>query len=93
METISTSSPIRAFHALYFLARRTAAVPSADNWVGRLSRVLVGHRTPEVQSLHQFVNDNPNAIQEELRDAFLQGTINIISSLQTVRPIVVKANR
>ncbi len=70
-----------------FLGAPHGGSPSADNWFGRLSRVLVGRRTPEVQSLHQLMSDNPYAIREELREAFLQGRINSISSLQTVQPI------
>ena len=70
-----------------FLGAPHGGSPSADNWFGRLSRVLVGRRTPEVQSLHQLMHDNLYAIREELREAFLQGRINSISSLQTVQPI------
>ena len=87
LESIFRFQPYPGISRAIFLGAPHGGSPSADNWLGRLFRVLVGRRTPEVQSLLQLVNDNPYAIREELREAFLQGKINSISSLQTVQAI------
>ncbi len=87
IESIFHFQPYPGISRAIFLGAPHGGSPSADNWFGRLSRVLVGHRTPELQSLLQLVNDNPYAIREELREDYLQGRINIISSLQTAQPI------
>ena len=87
MESIFRFQPYPGISRAIFLGAPHGGSPSADKWFGRLFRVLIGRRTPEVQSLLQLVNDNPYAIREELREAFLQGRINSISSLQTVQPI------
>jgi len=70
-----------------FLAAPHRGSPGADNWIGRLFRVLVGRRAPEMQSLRQLANENPDAIREELRESFLQARINSITTLQPSQPV------
>ena len=73
IESIFHFQPYPGISRAIFLGAPHGGSPSADNWFGRLSRVLVGHRTPELQSLLQLVNDNPHAIREELREDLSAG--------------------
>jgi pimeloyl-ACP methyl ester carboxylesterase len=70
-----------------FLAAPHRGSPTADNWFGRLFRVLVGHHTPEVESLRQLAINNPEAIRKEVRESYLHARLNSISTLQTLQPV------
>ena len=50
-------------------------------------RALVGRRAPEIQSLRRLARDHPEAVQEELRNAYQQGDLNSISTLQAAQPV------
>ncbi len=70
-----------------FMAAPHRGSPSAANWFGRLVRVVVGRRTPEIQSLRQVARSDPDAIRPELRRSYLRGWVNSISTLQSTQPV------
>ncbi|WP_454830804.1 esterase/lipase family protein [Pseudoxanthomonas wuyuanensis] len=70
-----------------FLAAPHRGSPTADGWLGRLFRSLVGRRAPEMQSLRRIARANPQAVREELREAYQQARLNSISTLQTTQPV------
>jgi len=70
-----------------FLAAPHRGSPRADEWLGRLFRKLVGRRVPELQALRRLTLENPDAVREELREAYLQASVNSITSLQTLQPV------
>jgi pimeloyl-ACP methyl ester carboxylesterase len=70
-----------------FLATPHRGSPSARRWFGRLARVLVGRRTPELQSLRHLARADPSAVRPELRQAYSRSAINSISTLQVSQPV------
>lgn len=70
-----------------FLAAPHRDSPAAARWFGRLARVLVGRRSSEVQSLRRVAQANPGAVKAELRDPYLHGWVNSISTLQSAKPV------
>lgn len=80
---------IFSFHAYpgiaraVFLAAPHRGSPSAATVLGRLTRALVGRRTPEVHALRRIAMANPDAIRPEMRRAFEQGWINSIATLES----------
>ncbi|HEY5851892.1 MAG TPA: alpha/beta hydrolase [Lysobacter sp.] len=70
-----------------FIASPHGGSPSATRWFGRLARVLVGRRTPELESLKRIAEENPEAVQPELRLFYQQARLNSISTLQTQQPV------
>lgn len=70
-----------------FLAAPHRGSPAATSWYGRLARVLVGRRSPEIQSLRRVAQANPESVRAELRDPYLHGWVNSISTLQSAQPV------
>ncbi|MGO4220348.1 esterase/lipase family protein [Lysobacter sp. TAF61] len=70
-----------------FISAPHAGSPSATRWFGRLARVLIGKRTPELQSLKRIADENPKAVQPELLMYFQQARLNSITTLQTKQPV------
>ena len=70
-----------------FIAAPHRGSPTADRWVGRLFRTLVGRRVPEMQSLGRIASENPEAVREELRATYQQADLNSIATLQTSQPV------
>jgi len=70
-----------------FLAAPHRGSPAAASWYGRLARVLVGRRSPEIQSLRRVAQANPESVKAELRDPYLHGWVNSISTLQSAQPV------
>lgn len=70
-----------------FIASPHRGSPNAIRWFGRLARALVGKRNTEVTALLKIVRRNPDAIQPGLREAYLKGRINSISTLQPTQPV------
>lgn len=70
-----------------FLAAPHRGSPAATRWFGRVARVLVGRRAPEIQSLRRVAQANPEAVQPELLDRYLRGWVNSISTLQSAQPV------
>lgn len=73
--------------AAVFLAAPHRGAPAADGWRGRLSRVVVGRRAPEIQALKRVAALQPEAVVSELRDTYLGARVNSISTLQTFQPV------
>jgi len=70
-----------------FLAAPHRGSPAAMRWYGRLARVLVGRRSPEIQSLRRVAQANPESVRAELLDPYLHGWVNSISTLQSAQPV------
>ena len=70
-----------------FLATPHRGSPSARRWFGRVARLLVGRRTPELQSLLRLARADPLAVRPELRRAYSRAAINSISTLQIPQPV------
>ncbi len=70
-----------------FISSPHGGSPSATRWYGRLARVLIGRRTPELQSLKHIADSNPQAVQPELRMFYQQARLNSITTLQTQQPV------
>jgi len=70
-----------------FLAAPHRGSPAAMRWYGRLARVLVGRRSPEIQSLRRVAQANPQSVKAELLDPYVHGWVNSISTLQSEQPV------
>ncbi|HEY0502156.1 MAG TPA: alpha/beta hydrolase [Lysobacter sp.] len=70
-----------------FIAAPHHGSPSATRWFGRLARVLVGRRTPELQALKRMADADPDAVRPELLDFYQQARLNSISTLQVAQPV------
>lgn len=76
-----------------FIASPHRGSPSATRWFGRLARALIGKRNDEVETLLQVARRNEAAIQPELKEAYLKGRINSISTLQASQPVSAAGQR
>jgi hypothetical protein len=48
---------------------------------------LVGHRTPELQPLRRVALAHPEAIQDDVREAYQQARLNSIFTLRVAQPV------
>ncbi len=80
-------TPYPGISRAIFISSPHGGSPSATRWYGRLARVLIGRRTPELQSLKHIADDNPEAVQPELRLFYQQARLNSITTLQTQQPV------
>lgn len=76
-----------------FIAAPHRGTPTARRWFGRLARVLVGRRSPEIDSLRRIAEANPEAVRPELRGLYLRGWVNSISTLQEAQPVRAASER
>jgi len=70
-----------------FLAAPHHGSPSAATMLGRLTGDVVGSRTGEVQALRRIALRNPHAVRPEVLQAFQQGWLNSITTLQSQQPV------
>lgn len=70
-----------------FIASPHRGSPSATRWWGRLARVLVGRRAPELQALKRVADADPDAVRPEVRRFFRQSELNSIATLQVEQPV------
>lgn len=87
VQAIFRFRPYPGVTRVIFLAAPHRGAPAAASWWGRLSRVLVGRRTPEMRVLQRVAAAQPGAVREELRETYLQAKLNSISTLQTFQPV------
>jgi pimeloyl-ACP methyl ester carboxylesterase len=87
IENVFVFKPYPGVSRAIFLAAPHRGSPGADAWFGRLLRALVGRRTPEIQALRRLTRDHPEAVREELRDAYQRADLNSISTLQAAQPV------
>lgn len=87
IESVFRFQPYPGVSRAIFMAAPHRGSPSADLWLGRLFRALVGGRSSEIQSLSRFARDHPDMVHEALRDTYQQARVNSITSLQTSQPI------
>jgi pimeloyl-ACP methyl ester carboxylesterase len=80
-------TPYPGISRAIFISSPHGGSPSATRWYGRLARVLIGRRTPELQSLRRIAEVNPEAVQPELRLFYQQARLNSITTLQTQQPV------
>lgn len=70
-----------------FIASPHRGSPSATRWFGKLARAVIGRRNDEVATLLKVARRNENEIQPALKEAYLKGRINSISTLQESQPV------
>ncbi len=87
MHSVFRFEPYPGVSRAIFLAAPHRGSPRADEWLGRVFRKLVGRRVPELQALRRLTLENPDAVREELREAYLQANVNSITSLQSLQPV------
>jgi pimeloyl-ACP methyl ester carboxylesterase len=80
-------APYAGVSRAIFLAAPHQGSPSAATVLGRLTGDLVGWRTREVQALRRIALRNPQAVRPELLQAFEQGWLNSITTLQSAQPV------
>ena len=87
MHSVFRFEPYPGVSRAIFLAAPHRGSPRADEWLGRVFRMLVGGSVSELQALRRLTLLNPDAVREELREAYLQASSNSITSLQTLQPV------
>lgn len=70
-----------------FIAAPHRGSPTTTRWFGRLARVIVGRRIPEIQALRRVARQNPKAVRPELRRIYQRGAVNSISTLEGAQPV------
>lgn len=70
-----------------FIAAPHRGSPTTTRWFGRLARVIVGRRTPEIQALQRVARQNPEAVHPEVRPIYQRGAVNSISTLERAQPV------
>ena len=70
-----------------FIASPHRGSPSASRWLGQIARALVTKRSGEIDTLTRVTRRNPEAIRPEVREAYLEGKLNSIVTLQRTQPI------
>jgi pimeloyl-ACP methyl ester carboxylesterase len=70
-----------------FIAAPHGGSYQADRWLGTFVRRLVGRRAQELASLQRIARSNPRAVQPELRQDYMSGRLNSISTLRTQQAV------
>jgi pimeloyl-ACP methyl ester carboxylesterase len=70
-----------------FIAAPHRGSPTADGFLGRLTRFLVGRRVHEVQALRRLASEYPEAVKEEVRESYRLAALNSIATLQRAQPV------
>ena len=70
-----------------FIAAPHRGSPTADSWLGRFARFVVGRRVPEIQALRRLANDHPEAVRESVRESYRLAALNSIATLQRDQPV------
>lgn len=70
-----------------FIAAPHQGSPATDRWFGRLARILVGRRSPEIDALRRLARDHPQQVQPALREAYRDGWLNSIITLRRDQPV------
>lgn len=73
--------------ALVMLAAPHKGSPTASGFGGKLARLLVGRRAPEIQALRRLAQDHPEAVRPEVADSYRRAQLNSISTLQAMQPV------
>lgn len=80
-------SPYPGVTRAIFIAAPHRGSPDATRWFGRLARVLVGRRAPELQALKRVADSDPQAVQPAVRRFFRAAELNSIATLQVEQPV------
>jgi len=70
-----------------FMASPHRGSPTADNFIGRFMRVLVGRRAPELEALNRVARANPEAVTDLMRPIYTRSRLNSIATLQPMQPV------
>jgi len=73
--------------ALVMLAAPHKGSPTASSVGGKLARLLVGRRAPEIQALRRLALDHPEAVRPEVAESYRRAQLNSISTLQAMQPV------
>ena len=80
-------SPYPGVRRAVFLAAPHHGSPATERWFGRLARVLVGRRAPEVGALRRLARDHPAMVQPALLQDYRLGRLNSITTLRRDQPV------
>ncbi len=72
--------------ALVMMAAPHKGSPTASSLPGRIARVLVGRRAPEIQALRRLTSQ-PAAVRPEVLESYRFARLNSITTLQAVQPV------
>lgn len=70
-----------------FIAAPHRGSPTADGWLGRFTRWLVGRRVPEVQALRRLASEHPEVVHDAVRESYRLASLNSIATLQRDQPV------
>ena len=70
-----------------FIAAPHRGSPTADGWLGRFTRLLVGRNVPEVQALRRIAEQHPDVVQDAVRESYRLAAVNSIATLQSAQPV------
>jgi pimeloyl-ACP methyl ester carboxylesterase len=70
-----------------FMAAPHRGSPTADAWTGRMMRLLVGRRVPEILALQRIARHDPSSVHDSVRVSYQHAWLNSISTLQTAQPV------
>ncbi|HEY0334527.1 MAG TPA: alpha/beta hydrolase, partial [Stenotrophomonas sp.] len=87
IDAVFRFAPYPGVKRAIFLSAPHQGSPATDRWFGRLARVLVGRRTPEIEALRRLARDHPQMVQPALLDAYRQGWLNSITTLRSDQPV------
>ncbi|MBO9716135.1 MAG: alpha/beta fold hydrolase [Pseudoxanthomonas sp.] len=73
--------------SLVMLASPHKGSPTASSLTGRIARVLVGRRAPEIQALRRLAETHPDAVKPELLESYRFARLNSITTLQAMQPV------
>ncbi|AKC85801.1 hypothetical protein WQ53_02520 [Pseudoxanthomonas suwonensis] len=73
--------------ALILLAAPHKGSPRATSLTGRIARLLVGRRAPEIQALRRVADAYPESVRPELLDSYRLARLNSITTLQAMQPV------
>lgn len=73
-------------HAI-FLGAPHRGSPKATSFIGRVTRLLAGGRTPEIRTLRRIATADPAAVHAPLLPMYRRGAVNSVTSLQEMQPV------
>ena len=87
VEDVFRFSPCPGVTRAIFLATPHRGSPRAMTALGRVTRLLVGRRTSEIDTLRRVALADPEAVRPELRAHYRHGAVNSVTSLQVTQPV------
>lgn len=87
VQEVFTFAPLPGVSRAIFIATPHRGSPRASTALGRFTRLLVGRRTPEIDTLQRIATADPDAVRPELRTLYRRGSVDSVTSLQITQPV------